>query len=131
MRLITKVLLSQLALHDLPTEDRNALISAITDKTQALPIQNVIRIGINDEGEEALYINGKEVDEEKRRQLAVIAESLLSNQAYKIVHDAVAFQAVNIGLHEGFTNEQLSFSKSAIWYGQKERDFLKTLAGID
>ena len=131
MRLITKIILSNLALHDLPTEDRNALISAITEKTGGLPIKTVIRIGINEEGNEVLYINEVEVDEEKRRKLAIVAESLLSNQAYQLVHDAVAFTAVNVGLHEGFTNEQLSFSKSAIWYGQKEREFLKTLAGID
>lgn len=131
MRLITKIILSNLALHDLPTEDRNALISAITEKTGGLPIKTVIRIGINEEGNEVLYINEVEVDEEKRRKLAIVAESLLSNQAYQLVHDAVAFNAVNVGLHEGFTNEQLSFSKSAIWYGQKEREFLKTLAGID
>lgn len=129
MRLITKILLSQLATHDMPAEDRNALISAITEKTGALPIHSVIQEKPNEDGAIALYINGNEVDEEKRLQLMFSAKTLLDNQAYRIVHDAVAFNAINIGLHEGFTNEQLSFAKSAIWYGQKEREFLRVLSG--
>jgi hypothetical protein len=63
------------------------------------------------------------------RLLRESALAALNNQALKLVHDRTTFAAITSGLHQASNDQQIGFGKAAIWYGQKEIEFLKLLAG--
>ena len=95
---------------NLTLEDRTALTTVLLDKLQALPLQSTIIVTPN-----GLIINGKELDVDQVINFRESCVALKENYARKVITEQVKYLAINIGVHNGLTNEQILFSKSALW----------------
>jgi hypothetical protein len=114
-----------LARADLSVEQRNSLIVHIMDATKALPLNDMI--AYSDEGE--LLINGRTVSVEKGMQLRESAKAALENQALNIITTQVAWLAVTLGVHKLQGVNDQYFMRTALWWGQRQQECLKLLAG--
>lgn len=111
----------------LSQEDRALLTYCVLDKLNAIPLSDII--SINEQG--VLLVNGHSVEKEVLVNLRNSARILLTSPAYKLIRDQVVYAAFSYGTHTATTIEQMNFSKAAIWWGQKEDEYLRTLAGLE
>lgn len=124
-KLIAKLTVFALRSKNLSLEQRILCTSALLDNLHAVPLRNTITF--DDQG--TLFINGKALDYEKARQLRESAKGMLESQAREFVRQQVKFKAIEIGVHNGLTNEQILFSKAALWFGIEEDNLYHALAG--
>ncbi len=124
---ITKLLISALSRADLSIKNRGKLTTALLDKLVALPIADIIIT--NDQG--SLVVSGKTITLEGAQRLREGARAVLQNQARNLIHDQVLYQAVTLGVHKVEDERQMFFSRAAIWFGQRENELLRLLAGSD
>lgn len=123
-KIVTKLTVFALRHKKLNTEQKNECVNALLDNLHALPIRSII--SYNEQG--TLLVNGKQVELEIAQRLREGAKRMLDNPARMIVRDQVAWLAVNVGIHQGNTLEQIMFAKTALWNGQEEDKLYKQLA---
>lgn len=112
---------------DLSLEDRNALIIHILDSLAALPLRDIIKFDTDG----SLTVNDRPLTFEQARSLRESARAALNNQALKLVHDAVLFKAIALGVHTVEKTEQMVFGRAAIWWGQQQDRIIRLLAQED
>lgn len=110
---------------DLPVEERLILTTLVLKRLAALPIHDIIVI--NEQG--SLLVNGEQIGVDVATALRYSAKVALDNQALKLIRNQVLYTAIVEGVHKHLTPEDSFFSRAAIWWNQKELDFLKALAG--
>jgi len=123
---ITKVI-STLKNKDLSTSDRSLLISAILKKVAALPLSDILYC--NDKG--ILFVNGRKVDAAETIQLRESALKVLEAKAFRLIREQVVYTTFVQAAHKSMTPEDLIFGKAALWWGNKEDEYLKILAAED
>lgn len=120
-----KLALWALSKATLSIEGRNALVVHILDKTQALPLSDIIYT----DSEGNLIVDGRPVDLDKMRQLKATAQAALDNPALKLIRQQVMHEAVVVGLmSKARTDLDMYFSRAAIWWGQQVESKLLLLA---
>ena len=108
---------------DLDIKDRIVLTNTLIDKLQ-IPYKDIIKV----EEDGRLTINDMNLDFESMKNLHEGAKHLLASKVRQLVRDQVMFRAVSLGVHKGNTNEEIYFSKAAIWNLQQEEELIKLLA---
>lgn len=103
-------LIKQFKKADLTLAERNALLTAILDKLQALPLQNAILIGAD-----SITINGKQLDAEQYISFTTSAQVLKDNYAFKVFSEEIRYLAINIGVLKSLTFDELYFAKAALF----------------
>lgn len=111
----------------LSVTDRNKLVIHLLDKLGALPFRDIITV--DEQG--SLLVSGRTVTMEQARVLRDSARGALDSQAFRIIREQVLFQAVTLGTHKAEDEKQMFFARAAIWWGQREDEFLRLLAGSD
>lgn len=119
--------LAQFALKraDLSIQDSATLSRIVLDKLRGLPLKDMIQA----DGFGNVLINGKPVDQELLANLRESARGALVNQAFLLIQEQVAFNAIKVGIHTAQDYAQLFFARSAIWWGQQQMELLRILAG--
>lgn len=112
---------------NLSKELKAKLMTSILDNLRALPFRDII--SVNEQG--VLLVNNRSLELEQAIQLRESARSALQSVALKFVNDQVSFKAVNIGIHNLETVDQILFSRAAIWWGQQQQNLLHLLAKED
>ena len=109
---------------ELPLKEKVKLLNAILDRLQALPLSSII--SVSETG--SLVINGKEIDYEEMGLLKESAKALKDNRVYGIIQDQVLFESMN-GSIASTNLEQLYFFKASVWWGKRESELVKLIAG--
>lgn len=123
MRLIVKLALGVIRRADLTIEERTLCTGVVLDKIAALPLRAII-----ENSDEGILINGKQVDIEKLRVLREHAVAALDNQALNFIAEQVVWIAVQRGIHQAKTPEDLFFYRAAIWFSEQMKIHLQILA---
>ncbi len=110
---------------NLSKEDRMLFTGYLVAKLGGLPIHGILTI----DGEGKLLVRGAQLAPEQLMSLRESADALLNNQAWKLIHEQVLYQAVSTGTFEGQNLEQVLFSRAGVWFGQEERKWFEMLAG--
>lgn len=111
----------------LSEENRIKLLTAILDKSCALPFRDIIEIN----EDRTILVNGRTLDMEGAKVLRESARGLINNTAFKLIQESVAFRAVNIGTNKAITLYDIMFGKAASWWGQEEKRILTLLGQTD
>jgi hypothetical protein len=110
--------------NDLTVEEKSKLTTALINKLSALPIDVIIRV----DEQNRVLLNGEPLDMEKTILLREAATSALNNKALNLVQQQINFMAINHGVHQAVNNEQVLFSKAALWINQEEIKLLQILS---
>lgn len=116
----TQKLVSQFQKSKISLEDRNALLSAILNKLQALPIDDVVVV--TKDGN--VLINNKKLEIGQAMHFKESCMALKENKARQVFHDQIKFLAINMGVHQGLNTEMIMFCKAALWCLQQEDELL-------
>lgn len=109
---------------NLSLQHRSVLLKSILGNLQVLPLHEIIQA--SESG--SLIIKGKELDYEELGMLKESAKALRDNRVYGLIQDQVLFEAMTQSLAS--TNfEQSYFFKAAVWWGRRENELTKMIAG--
>lgn len=110
----------------LSNRDRLLLTGTVLNSLGGIPLHGIITL----DGEtNRLLIRGVPLSSDQLISLSESANALLKNQAWKLIHEHVLYQAVSVGALEGTDVEQVLFSRAGVWFGQKEKEWTELLAG--
>ena len=73
-------------------------------------------------------MRGVPLEYEQAVVLRESANNILHSTAWKMVREQVLYEAISKGVHEALNNDQVLFSKAAIWFQQQQENTLKVLA---
>ncbi len=121
----TKLAVFMLKRSTLSMEDRALLISCTLDKLDSIPLSDII--SVNEQG--TLLVNGKTVDLELAKSLRESSRAVLNSRAFKMIQNQVVYAAFSYAARTATSIDQLILGKAAIWWGQKENEYLNLLAG--
>ena len=116
--------LIKLLLRSMTDADRDLCTRLLLDKVDGLPLADIIYQ--DDRG--VLYVNGRQIDSEKARQLRTAAEQALNNPALLLIREQVAYQASILGAVKAQSIPDLTFARAALWWGREEDTKLHLLA---
>lgn len=119
---ITEKTIQQLNKSTLSLEDRVALVTAILNKIQALPISKAI---IVENGE--IIIRGKKLDREQEIAFRESIVALDNNQAHKLFKEQLRYAAVNLGINVATSMDTLMFAKATLWVIEQETKLIESL----
>lgn len=106
-------------------EDRMLLTATVLNRVGGIPLHGIISL----DGEGNLLIRGAKQTPESLISLRESADALQNNQAWKLIHEHVLYQAVSVGALEGVDMDQVLFSRAGIWFAQREQEWASLLAG--
>lgn len=98
-------------------QDRAVILNALLEKINGFPITDILTYQDN-----RIKINGKQLDIEQSIAFKEAAIALDKNWFYKVIKEQIAYEAINIGVHKGQTNDQLVFSKAVLWIQEREKE---------
>lgn len=107
----------------LSSNEHIILMNTVLKSVGSFPTHAIITV----DGDK-LLIRGVPLGGEKALAVRDSARQALANMALKDVHEQVLYLAIAQGIHSAQNFDQVMFSKAAVWYGQQERELLKTLA---
>lgn len=108
----------------LSQEDRMLLTNQLLSTVGALPLHATFTV---DEAGK-LLMRGVPLEYEQAVVLRESANNILHSTAWKMVREQVLYEAISKGVHEALNNDQVLFSKAAIWFQQQQENTLKVLA---
>lgn len=124
-KLLTALILKLLKKKIFKDESRVKITNYLLESIKALPLRGTIFI--NDSG--TAFINGKKLDAEATIQLRNSAIGLKDSFALRVIHEQVRFQAIQMGVHQALTSEQMLFAKAALWFADEEIKLIHKLSG--
>lgn len=111
---------------DLTDEDRNLITGVLLDAVGALPLRDIL---YTDENSMELVVNGKPVDDMQiARNLRDSAKAALSNRAFNLIKEQVAYEAASQAARQVKTIQDLIFMRAALWWGEQVDQKLRLLA---
>ena len=122
--LATKLAVWLLRKSDLSVENRSILTSSVLKELVAAPLCDII----TKDNDGVLVIDGKKVDFEQARKLRESARAALNNYALQHIQRQVMFRAITTGFHHADNERQAFFGKAAIWWFERELEYLHILA---
>lgn len=109
---------------NLSLQNKSKLFTAIYTQLSVLPLHEIIKASENG----SLVIKGKELDYEEYGLLKDSAKALRDNRVYGLIQDQILFEAMTLSVNA--TNfEQTYFSKACVWWGRRENELTKLIAG--
>lgn len=96
------------------------------DNLEMVPLDEIFK---EDNGD--ILVGGKVVDVDKAFQLREQANVALDNSTLNLITEQVAYEAFVGGVHKCVTPEDLYFYRAALWWGQRVKKHLMSLAGRD
>lgn len=126
MRWIVKhlVLLALQYSAEFTVSDRALFTAKLLDKMRALPVRDILTT--DEQG--TLLVNGRSLDPESVIRLRESARVLKESRARKLIKGHIRFLAIKEGVHKASNDEQVLFSKAALWIDEQEDYLLNLLA---
>lgn len=109
----------------LSAHDERLLTARIVDRVTALPASAILKLDTDG----TLVLNGKRVDAKTAFAVHKSAARVLNERAFKIAIEQTRFAAVEIGVYQALTTEQVMFAKAALWQLGEQVKLLNLLAG--
>lgn len=109
----------------LSREERALYTGSLLSALDGSPIRDIILI--NEQGE--LLVNGRPLTPEELGAYGKMAKGILENPFMKLIWDQVRYTSFKGGVSEGTNPESIVFYRTALWFGEQERAWLRLLAG--
>lgn len=109
----------------LKQNSRALILNYLLESVGGIPYKNLITY----EPDGTLLINGKKLELEQAISFRESVILLQNNQAYKVIKEQIAYEAVKYGIHSSLTSEMLLLSKAALWIQQQELKLINDLSG--
>jgi hypothetical protein len=106
--------------NELSQQEQIRLLGILTKQLNTFPLDNVIVT--TPQG--ATLANGQEMSIEELVKFRQGISALQSNWAFQLLGDQILFEAIKWGVHNGDTTDRMMFSKTAIWFITKFRQYL-------
>lgn len=119
---MNKELLDTIEKTDFSQKETIRLLNILNKHINSFPIEDVIvrtKDGVT-------LANGRNLSPEEVIKFKQELSALRDNWAFKLFGDQILFEAIKYGIHFGDTPEKVMFSKTAIWFIQKFREYIKT-----
>ena len=101
-------------------EYKAKITAKLLDNLQAVPISNILFI----DKMGRLYIDGKLATQEQALSIKASGISFKDSFLEKLINDQITYQALQLGIHEGNTTDQIIFSKAALWVIQERKKLI-------
>ena len=122
MPVTCKEALDYLEKNELSKEEHLRLLSILTRRVNAFPLENVITT--SQQG--TLLANGREMTLDEVVKFRQGISALRDNWAFQLLGDQILFLAIQHGVHFGDTVEKIYFSKASIYFISKFRELIQT-----
>lgn len=108
--------------NELTQAEQLRLLGILNKKLNHFPLTNVVTT-TPDGG---ILANGQKltIDEVVKFRLGI--SSLSENWAFQLLGDQIFYEAIKWGVHTGDTTDKMMFSKTAIWFITKFREYINT-----
>lgn len=106
----------------LSKEEHLELLNVVNKQINSFPISEVIQFTVDG----ATLANGQKLTIEEVVKFRQGVSSLRDNWAFQLLADQILFEAIKHGVHYGDNPDKIMFSKTAIYFIQKFREFIKT-----
>ncbi len=116
----SKKALDYLENNELSQQEQIRLLGILSKQINAFPLQEVIVT--NEMG--ATLANGQEMSIEELVKFRQGISALQSNWAFQLLGDQILYEAIKWGVHNGDTTDRIMFSKTAIWFITKFRQYI-------
>jgi hypothetical protein len=93
-------------------------------KDMELVYDPIIRV---DTERDTLIIKGREMTDEEHKNFTISLKGYKDNYVRNVIKDQLKWLAINQGIHQCQTTEQLVFAKAALWLIQKEEELINSL----
>lgn len=106
-------------------EQKAFVTSALLDNLNTFPIRDII----STDATGSLTIKGIKLDAEQKISFRESGAALKASVARRLIHDQMIYKAINIGVHNGLSPDQVVFSKAALWVIQEENNLIDLFTG--
>ncbi len=104
-------------------DHKTRIMSVLLDNLHAIPVNSIMQF--NRDG--TMLINGRSFDYEQAMAFREGVIVLKNSNARKIINDQLTYEAINLGIHQGLTPEQIQFSKAVLWIIQEEQKLIDSV----
>lgn len=120
--LTSKEVLDFLEKNELSQAEHLRLLGILNKDFNMFPLANVITVTT----EGAILANGNKLSVEEVVKFRQGVSSLRDNWAFQLLGDQILFDSIKHGIHYGDTLDKMMFSKTAIYFIQKFREYIST-----
>lgn len=106
-------------------KNRALILNYLLESLGGLPYRDLITF----KPDGTLLIGGKQLEPEQAVAFRESLVALQSNQAYRVIKEQIAYEAVKYGIHSSLTSDMLILSKAALWIQQQEIKLINDLSG--
>jgi hypothetical protein len=106
-------------------EQRNQLANEVLSTLAALPLSSIITVK-----DGSLFVKGNPLGPSEASSLRESARAAMASKAFTLIRDEVLYQAYTFAANKSVNIDQLLFAKAAVWWGQKENDYLLLLSTL-
>lgn len=107
------------------SRDERALYTGfLLNSLEGIPVRDIILI--NEQGE--LLVNGRPLTPEELSAYGKMAKGLLDSPLMKLIWDQIRYTSFKGGVSEGINQDSIIFYRTALWFGEQERAWLRMLA---
>ena len=125
MNKISLWLLKYLSKASLSREDRILYTGQLLEALDGALVKDIILV--NEQGE--LLVNGRPLTAQERSAYAKIAQAALENPVMKLIWEQIRYVCFKEGVSKGNNADSIIFYRTALWYGEQERLWLRLFAG--
>lgn len=109
----------------LSQEERALYTGSLLTALDGSPVRDIILINEQDE----LLVNGRPLTPEELGAYGKMAKGILDHPLMKLIWDQVRYTSFKGGVSEGMNSDSILFYRTALWFGEQERAWLRLLAG--
>lgn len=119
--MLKKIALKILKNASLSQEEHLELLNIVNRQLNSFPIGEVIQTTLDG----ATLANGQKLTIDEVVKFRQGVSSLRDNWAFQLLADQILFEAIKWGVHTGDSTDKIMFSKTAIYFIQKFREYIK------
>lgn len=116
-----KKALDYLEENDLTQKEHLRLLGILSKNLNVFPLDNVLK-ATHDGG---VLANGKKLNMDEVIKFRIGISNLRDNWAFQLLGDQILYESIKWGVHNGDTTEKMMFSKSAIYFITKFREYIQ------
>lgn len=120
--MLSKIALKVLKNASLSQEEHLELLNIVNKQLNSFPIGEVIQTTLDG----ATLANGQKLTIDEVVKFRQGVSALRDNWAFQLLGDQILFDAIKWGIHNGDSTDRMMFSKTAIYFIQKFREYIKT-----
>lgn len=105
-------------------EQKTRLMSALLENMQAIPIKDTVQFTQDN----TLIVDGRKLDIEQAIVFNDSINGLKNSYARKVINAQLTYKAIQIGIHQGQTPEQIQFSKAILWVLQETDNLIDLIS---